>query len=121
LIKENQNLLRYFSDISINKEEKHELINEVSKDDLFRKFIYVLIDEKRSKGLNIVLTKFIKRINKDKGILDGIIYTTDLLETTQVKKIEEAMSKKIDVKVLLTNIQDKEIIGGIKVVVEDDV
>ena len=62
-----------------------------------------------------------KRINKEKGILNGVIYTTELLESNQTKQIEEAMSKKLDIKVQLTNLQDKEIIGGIKVVVEDDV
>jgi F-type H+-transporting ATPase subunit delta len=80
-----------------------------------------LIDEKRSKGLDIVLTKFIKRINKENGILDGTIYTTELLESKQIKQMEESMSKKLDVKIRLTNIKDQEIIGGIKVVVEDDV
>jgi F-type H+-transporting ATPase subunit delta len=107
--------------VSVTKDEKHNLVNEITEDDLFRKFIYVVIDEKRSKQLGFILEKFVKRINKEKGILNGIIYTTEKLDSDQVKQIEQGLSKKLDSKVNLKNIIDKEIIGGIKVVVEDDV
>jgi F-type H+-transporting ATPase subunit delta len=121
LINENNSLLSYLADISVEKSEKHNLINEITEDDLFRKFIYVVIDEKRSKGLKLILDKFVKRINKERGILNGTIYTTEQIDSEQIKQIENGLSKKLDAKVHLRNIIDKEIIGGIKVVVEDDV
>ena len=121
LISQNMNFLSYLSDVSVDRKEKNELISKLTDNQLFRDFVNVVMDDKNIKGLRIILNKFVKRINKEKGILNGTIYTTEKIDSSQVKQIEEAMSKKLNTNVNLSNIIDQEIIGGIKVVIEDDV
>lgn len=121
LIKINPKLINFLSDNQVKLEEKKDLVNKIIKDTTYRKFLYVLIETEKIIGLKMVLKKFINRINKIKGIVEGIIYTTDLLDVDSIKKIEKVMSKKLDKNVQLLNISDKKIIGGIKIDIDGQV
>lgn len=121
LINETPKIINFLRDIAVPVEEKKNLINEITEDDIYRKFLFVVIEGKKVGGLKMILQKFVKIINDDRGIVEGVVHTTETIDVDSVKKIEEALSNKLDKKVSLSNEIDMKIIGGIKVEVDGQI
>lgn len=121
LIDLNPKLINYLGDIQVILKEKKNLINEITQDKTFRKFLYVIIEGNKIRGLRVILQKFIKAVNNSKGIIEGVIYTINKLDVESVKKIEGTMSNKLEKNIHLSNVIDEEIIGGIKVELDGQV
>jgi len=81
----------------------------------------ILIDSGRANYLRDYINEFINLYNKEQGIIKGHIYTVEPLNVETIKILEESVSKKINKKVMLENKINKELIGGIKLEVEDEV
>ena len=121
LLEENRKILNYFSDYLVPFEEKEELVKKITKNKILRNFFFVLIEEKNIRFLETILLGFIKRVNDEKNIEEGIVYTIDKLTKKQIEDIQKGISKSIKKDVFLVNKIDKEIIGGIKVIIKDKV
>ena len=122
LILENPKIIDYLSDLDLPLQERRDLIKEVDNNSsLFNNFLFLLLDERKIRYLKEILSKFLKLVNKEKGIIEGEVYTTIVLQSTQLEKIEQGLSKKIGKEVKLRPILDKEIVGGIKVVLEEKI
>ena len=55
------------------------------------------------------------------GILEGVVYVVNVLDTDTLNEIEKAVSQKEGKKVLLNQKLDTSLLGGIKVVIGDRV
>jgi len=79
----------------------------------------VIIDNHRGKHIKDILKEFdlicLKRLN----IKTGIVYSTVSLNDTQINQIEKKVSKLLNAKVRLTNKINPDLIGGLKIEVED--
>ena len=119
---ENEGIMHLLSSYNITISEKEEII-----DSFYRavpniaNFIKVIVRNKRSKEIIKIFDEFILECNEELGIKEGIVYSVDILDDTQVEQIEQALAKKLNVSVELTNLVDTRLIGGVKVVIEDKV
>lgn len=121
-LNENPNYMRILSSSFINKDEKKTMIGEVvSKFGLpnFKSFISVILDNNRENCLIEILEDFNSKCNDKQDILEGIIYSVVKLSEEQIKKIQDSISKKLNKSVELKNEININLIGGIKVVIND--
>jgi F-type H+-transporting ATPase subunit delta len=118
LIYENPGMLKYISDVSVDIEERKDLMKQMTEnaDNNFTNFHYLLLDIGKGNILMMVLKSFIDLVNKDLGIIQGKVITT-----IKLKKIETKMSKKLNLKVSLMPEIDNEILGGIIVKINNQV
>ena len=68
-----------------------------------------------------IVKEFYTLYNIDKGILEGVVYAVNVLDTATLNEIEKAVSQKEGKKVLLNQKLDTSLLGGIKVVIGDRV
>ncbi len=113
----------YLSSPTISHIEKKEFINEIidSNFNLYINWLSIIIDDKKSKYIKDYIDEFIKIYNNENNIVKGYVWTTELIDKELIKRIEEKISKKLNKKVMFENQIDKNLIGGIKLQVEDDI
>ena len=117
-------LMAFLNHFMISKEEKKALIKKIFSDqdnESVIKFLYVIIDQDRCNILDTIIDDFLKQSNAYMGILTGYVYSAYQLDEKQLKEIEDAVSIRLDKKVLLENFIDQELISGVKIVVDDNV
>ena len=84
-------------------------------------FIYILIERSKANILIPALKKLIKLINVEKGIDEGVVYSTTPLSKTELSKVIKKTSDMLGKKVTLVNKIDKELISGIRIIVQDEI
>ena len=84
-------------------------------------FMFLLIERSKVNLAIPVLKKLVKLINEDMNIDEGTVYSVIPLSKLEVTKIEKKTSTILGKKVVLINKIDKELISGIKVIVQDEV
>lgn len=119
---EESNLNKYLSSSSVTIEEKQALISDIADgNEFYKNWLLILVEQGKAKHIRSYVEGFIKYYNKQNGITEGIIWSTEVLSQEEIHKLEEASSSKVDKKVSLLNKIDKELIGGIKLEIEDNV
>ena len=78
-------------------------------------------DKKRINYLSQICRDFNSECNNYRGILEGVIYSTEVLTNEKIEKLERSVSLKLNNKVELSNSIDPSLIGGLKIVVNDTV
>ena len=123
LISENEELLHLLSSCFIEKEDKENIVDEIFKDEEIeiKNFVKIVIQNKRTNELLKIFDEFILEANERLGIKDGIVYSIDYLSKEQMASIQKNLSLRLKCECELTNVVDKRLLGGIKVVVEDKV
>lgn len=117
-------ITRFFSHVQIKDEDKISLIDKSFKGQVspyVLNFLKVLVKKRRFNYLNEIIKSFKEQTNEYLGIEEGFVYSSYPLEDEQVKKLEEAMSKKLDKTVKLEAKVDESLIGGIKVEINNRV
>jgi F-type H+-transporting ATPase subunit delta len=81
------------------------------------------IAEKRLLGKsNLILDKLENIIDNDKGIVRARISTRSKIDKKVADEIEELLKKRYEAKeIILTHLEDKKLLGGIKIEVEDEI
>ncbi|MFA6855264.1 MAG: ATP synthase F1 subunit delta, partial [Bacilli bacterium] len=108
----------------VTKNERKKTLEKVLADlrlPDFITFLKLVIDRRRLRELPIVTREFVNLANKIIGIDEGIIYSAVALSDDDVKTIEEKMTILRGTKVELINRIDERLIGGIKVIIRDQV
>lgn len=120
---ENKDLVHLLSSYFILQEEKESVLDNIFSqvDEYVLNFIKIIVRNKRMPEIIGIFNEFNKMCNGYLNIKEGIIYSTDELSESEIERIEQKMSRVIDTKVELTNSIDEKLIGGIKVVIEDQV
>lgn len=122
ILNDNPDYLRVLSSCFISKEEKHLLVEQAFEAIPLKhiiSFIKVIIDNNRVSYMKKIFQEFNSLCNEYLGIAEGIIYSVINLSDEQINGISDAISRKMGQKVELKNILDEQIIGGIKVVIQD--
>ena len=120
-VSKDMKLFEYLSS-NIDIKSKFELIELITEDEThYKNWLKILIKSGRSKSIKNSIDEFIKLYNKEKNIISGVAWTTEQIDRKVLKEIESKISKKLDKNVFIENKIDKEIIGGIKLVVEDNI
>jgi len=84
-----------------------------------KNFINILIDNKRLSLLPWIHEEFVEARKLDSGITDVRIITAFELEPKQLEKLTQSIEKKFNIKAAPTVEIDKDLIGGVKIVIGD--
>ena len=88
VIKENSELVTFLKHNSIKDIDKKSLIEKIFKDNVninVLHFIYLLIDKKRINYLSQICRDFNSECNNYRGILEGVIYSTEVLTNEKIE------------------------------------
>lgn len=82
-----------------------------------------LINKKRMLGqTDKILSTLEKIIDKEEGITRAKIYSRSKISNQKIKEVEEFIRKKYkSEKVILTNIENPKLLGGIKIEIENEI
>jgi len=106
----------------ISNELKQSTFTELFKERLnsltFR-FVSLLIQKNREGLLPAVVTHFHDLLDEHRGIVRGMVKTVVQLQPNQLAILQEQLESRIGKKVILTQQEDKQLLGGFVVKVQD--
>lgn len=78
-------------------------------------FIRTIISHHRMGAFSRIVEAYVSLVNQELGVLEGYIYSSSKLSPAELESIEQAFQKKLDKKVMLKNILDPSLLGGVRV------
>ncbi len=116
-------IIKYLQDPFITIKDKEDFLNELFQTKTYlTNLMLLLVKEHQIKHVGEILNKFIRKYNKEHHIKEGIIWTVNKLDQALEKEIEAKFSKKYpSQKIEFTTKIDKDLIGGFKVEIDQDV
>ncbi len=123
LLTNNKELFELLKSEFLELKVRYEVVDKLFK--IYSKpvinFLKILIQNHRINSYQIIFNSFNSLCNEENNVLEGIIYSTEKLAKEKINEIEDALKKKNNVKVELTNRIDPSLIGGIKVVIDNHI
>lgn len=116
------NIKEFFISVNISKEEKKKILDESFKgkvDKNVLNFLKLLVDKNRFEYFKEIIKEFHHLCNDELKIKEGIIEVPRHLDSKDIKKLEEVLSK--DCKVELQEKINKTLISGFKIIFDDQV
>ncbi|MFA6755009.1 MAG: ATP synthase F1 subunit delta [Bacilli bacterium] len=123
ITKENPELVKFLSTTNIDSDEKKKFIdkNFVSYSSDTIDYLKVILDNNRCFYLKKILNETLFRFDDQLDIERGTIYSTVNLTIEDVNKIKDVLEKNIHKKLELKTKIDESLIGGVRVVLKDDI
>lgn len=114
---------RFFASVIVPKQEKLTLLEEMfaDKDREVVNFLKIVIQNGRSGILDEILSSYHRMYLDSRGLAEGVIRTPYPLDEDEVKALEEAVSRKIGKTVSLKQVNDPDLISGVRIEVEGKV
>lgn len=116
--KENPEYADLFDKTQISANEKKALVQSVfgtSVDEMMINMMYLLIDKKRMRMVDLIMTDFVHLVNQTQSIQEGIVYSIRPLPESDMLELESQLSAKHNVKVELVNKIDTTLLSGLKI------
>ncbi|OZM56796.1 F0F1 ATP synthase subunit delta [Lottiidibacillus patelloidae] len=115
---QNKNFQQFLKYPKISVAKKKELLKEafgeLSAEAL--NTLYVIVDRNREEIIIDMIEEFFALANEKRGIAEATIYSVKELSADEEKALSEVFAKRVGKQTLnITNVIDKELIGGIKV------
>lgn len=114
--------LSIFSDLTTSKTQKQQWLKEAFESwletGLFN-FLNILIENHLIQKVDVILKEFVILAEKDLNIQRGIVYSVTKISDTKMKTLEEFCRKKTNLKTILKNEIDSNLIAGYKIVIGD--
>ncbi len=118
----NAELFDYLGSGNVSLGEKSVLIKDITEgNEYFSNWLLILLESGKGRYLREYINELINIYNEEHGISNGYVWTTEPIDQEIINKFEELVSKKLDKKIQLQNRINKEIIGGIRLEVGDNV
>ena len=124
VLEQNKKFEDVLSNAFISKKERHEIIDRVFKgkvEDGLLTFFHVINENGRMNRFHKILIEFNLMCNEHFNIIEGICYSSFKLESKQLERLMDALSKREGKQVHLTSRINKELIGGLKIIIGDRV
>ena len=120
---ENKNFTKLLSSKVISRDEKISIIDTVlnKNSESVINYIKVIFDNGRSNYLVKILKETSFKFDSYLNIERGIIYSAIPLKDDEIKKIKKAIEENVNKRCEFQNVIDKSLIGGIKVVLKNDI
>ena len=120
---ENEEFLSVLNSAFLSMEERKNILEKtcVGMNEDILHLLFIVIDNGDINYLFDIIDSFITYCNEHLGIKEGIIFSTEHLDSNTINQIEEKISKIEDRKIYLRNLIDKSLLGGIKVVIGDHI
>ncbi|ENY68637.1 ATP synthase delta chain [Metamycoplasma auris 15026] len=121
IIKQNKEYLKILNSFDLPNEKKYQMIDEafISYHPYIVNIIKLATKKHMVKYLDIILHHFIELSNDKLNIKYGYVYSTKKLTEKEITKLQTKLSNKFSAKIILTNIIDPNLIGGIKIKVDE--
>lgn len=118
ILKSDKNFYNVLKSPLISKGEKKDIIenifnNRVEND--LKNFFKLLIDKERISSLELIHKSFKSLLNEKNNIVEGKAITAIPMSKEEIKKLEENLSSKYNTNIILENVVDKTILGGVLV------
>ncbi|WP_066506051.1 F0F1 ATP synthase subunit delta [Abyssisolibacter fermentans] len=113
-----------FEHPKLSKNEKKDIVDALLKKQASKEilnFMYIIIDKGREKYLDDIKKEYIQLSNKEQGIIEAKAITAIEMTKDEILKLQDNLSKKLNSKVILQNIIDDNIMGGVLVRIGDRV
>ncbi|MBQ8292190.1 MAG: ATP synthase F1 subunit delta [Bacilli bacterium] len=117
-------VLKVFEHPRITPDQKKEIIEKVFKDKVSKtiiNFLYVIIDHQRIKDLGDILETYKSLLDEHNNFKEVNVYAKYPLTDKQKQELKIALIKKYNKKIILREYLDEKLVGGIKVVVDNEV
>lgn len=117
---ENDEIKKVFSMLS--KNEQKGIIEKITpNNEIFKNFLFILIDKDRFELIKLMYLDFKKMYNEEKNILEAEVVTKIPLDESARNKLLNKLKEKFDEEIILTEKIDKNILGGIILYVDGKV
>lgn len=81
-------------------------------------FLCILIDKGRFNRFRRIISEYARLYDSREGIIKGIIYSVEPLDSKRLAEFENQTSKLMGVRVILENQTDSSLIGGVKILAD---
>lgn len=108
-------IFKFLNHPKISKKDKKEVVRKAVKNELLKNYIFVLIDNSRIELLDESLIEFKKIVDKQNKVMKVSVFSKKALNTEQKKQLKINLNKKHNRKIMLNNIVDKSISGGLRI------
>ena len=117
-------ILSFFVNQTIHKEDKKALIEKYFKESVSKDivhFLKLLIDKHRIKEVLGICQAFHEMYLEDQNIKEGILYCPYVLTNQQIHQVEDALSHKMNKTIHLKMVLDPSLIGGVRVEIDQEI
>jgi len=121
---EDKSLLNFLGAPQVLDEHKQALVRDVFSsrlEQLFVEFLIVLLEKKRVVYLTQIVDEFIELVENEKGIERVQVTTAQTLEESQKNQLIQKLAAKTGLEIVLEEKVDPAMIGGMIVVIEDQI
>ena len=116
----NSKLLKFLKEPYILVAEKVKVLKDILKpeyDSVIMNFLFYLVEKGRINNFEMIAKHYRHMVNEDLGIWEADIVTAVPLDEANETKLEVSLSEKLQKKIIFSKKVDKEIIGGVILVV----
>lgn len=123
VLKENPDFFVVLNSSYKEFEEKEQIIDKVfiGVDEEIKTLIKIVVKNHRGQYLTEIFENYNSLVNEYRGVIEGLVYSTEPLSESQLAKLNSAIGKIETRPVELKNIIDPSLIGGVKVVINDHI
>ena len=123
IIKDNPEYPLLLSSSNLKKEDRVALVEKAfaSIDEDIKNFIKIVVENGRGNYLLDIFQDFSSLVNEYRNIKEGLLYSSEPLNEEQIKKITSSISSVEGCPIELKNVIDPNLIGGVKVVINDHI
>ena len=123
VLKENPDFLVLLTSSYKEFEEKEQIIDQVfvGVDEEIKTLMKIVVKNHRGQYLVEIFENYNSLVNEYRGVLEGLVYSTEPLSESQLAKLNSAIGEMETRPVELKNIIDPSLIGGVKVVINDHI
>ena len=123
VLKENPDFIVLLTSAYKDFSEKENIIDQVFKgvDKDILTLMKIVTRNHRGQYLVEIFENFNSLVNESRGVLEGLVYSTEPLKEKELMKLNSTISEVEKVDVDLKNVIDPALIGGVKVVINDHI
>ena len=123
VLKENPDFIVLLTSAYKDFSEKENIIDQVFKgvDKDILTLMKIVTRNHRGQYLVEIFENFNSLVNESRGVLEGLVYSTEPLKEKELMKLNSTISEVEKVDVDLKNVIDPTLIGGVKVVINDHI
>ena len=123
VFKQNPDFMMLLSSSYKDFDEKEEIIDKVFNglDEDLKTLIKIVTRNHRAQYLDEIFIGFNSLVNEYRGVKEGLVYSTEPLNDTQLQKLNQTVSELEKTPTELKNIIDPSLIGGVKIVINDHI
>ena len=119
LFKQEKDVMVFLSSPDFSEEEKMSVLQKTlqNQDKLTHllPFMRTVISHHRISSFSRIVDAYVSLVNEELGILEGYVYSSSKLTPAQLDALQKGFYKKLGKEVVLKNILDPTLLGGVRV------